>query len=466
MVSTTTYPRARSLAALTVLLATQAARAAEPASSGERVAAHDAGASDEGTPRPASASADTGASTPPAEKPTLDKIVYTGFQRVRTSVVEDVLPRPLPATLSDDELRELERRLWTMAIFDDVLVAREGSTLHVTVREKWTLVPSADFGTSRTLRDSYFLVSLAEYNLFGRAQELGAYVAYGERAVSAEAWWAEQQTSTRRLSFEGAASWVGSGIFFTDSAHAWERRRTGGRFGVRLPFAYGQRFRFGLFTEAYRESLDGTLTPKLADGTYGGLGLRATWDRYSWNDLAPSGIRVTVEASPGALARGDRLLPRHSMLMQVLGALPLSSHVVLALNVVGEAVSPGDPNHSVLLGNLAGDRFAVGALGGVRGLSDNVHRNTAHAFGNLELRGALTLAPRWYLQGVAFVDGGTFASMNALGETQHPRPALSTGLGVRLLPTAIASFVPRVDAGRRLLPDGAMFWTFGLSQYF
>jgi hypothetical protein len=154
------------------------------------------------------------------------------------------------------------------------------------------------------------------------------------------------------------------------------------------------------------------------------------------------------------------------VLVQVLGAIPLSSHVVIALNVVGEAVAPGDPNHSVLLGNVSGYRFSIGALGGIRGLPDNVHRNTAHAYGDLEVRGALTLAPRWYLQGVAFVDGGTFASMNALGQTQDPQVALSTGLGLRLLPTAIATLVPRVDAGRRLLPDGAMFWTFGLSQYF
>jgi len=391
---------------------------------------------------------------------------YIGFSRVKTSVVEDLLPRPLPAELTEPELRELERRLWALAIFDDVSVGRVGATIRVTVREKWTLVPTADFGTSKTLRDSYFLLSLAEYNTLGRAIEVGGYAAYLERAVSAELWASEQQSAARRATLEGGASWVGSGLFFTDSPYAWERRRTGGRFGVRLPFTYGQRFRVALLSSAYRETLDGDVAPGLADGTFGGQGLRVVWDAYAWNDVVPSGLRLTLEAMPGLLVRGDRLTPRHNVMLQALSALPLSSHVALVVNVVGEAVSSGDPNHSALLGNVPGFRFSVGSLGGVRGLSDNVYRNTAHAYADVELRAALTLAPRWHVQGVAFVDGGVFAQMNVEGGTEDPRAALSTGLGLRLLPTAIATFVPRVDVGRRHLPDSAWFWTFGLSQYF
>lgn len=140
--------------------------------------------------------------------------------------------------------------------------------------------------------------------------------------------------------------------------------------------------------------------------------------------------------------------------------------MAVVANVVGEAVSPGDPNHSALLGNVPGYRFSIGSIGGVRGLEDNVHRNTAHAYADIELRAALTLAPRWYLQGVAFVDSGVFAQMDVTGRTQDLRAALSTGLGLRLLPTAIATFVPRVDVGRRHLPTEAWFWTFGLSHYF
>lgn len=396
----------------------------------------------------------------------VDQIEYVGFARVRASVVEDLLPRALPAELTAPELRELERRLWALAIFDDVAVVPIGSTLRITVREKWTLVPTADFGTSKTLRDSYFLLALAEYNTFGRAIEVGSYAAYLERAVSAEAWISEQQNAAGRATFEGGVSWIGSGIFFADSPYAWERRRIGGRFGVRLPFAYGQRFRFALLSSAYRETLDGDVAPGLDDGAYAGQGLRAVWDAYAWNDVIPSGLRLTLEAMPGLFARGDRLLPRHNVMLQALGAVPLSSHTAVVVNVVGEAVSPGDPNHSALLGNVPGFRFSLGSLGGVRGLQDNVYRNTAHAYADLELRAALTLAPRWYLQGVAFVDAGVFAQMDIDGRTEDARTALSTGLGLRLLPTAIATFVPRVDVGRRHLPTEAWFWTFGLSQYF
>ena len=141
---------------------------------------------------------------------------------------------------------------------------------------------------------------------------------------------------------------------------------------------------------------------------------------------------------------------------QALAAIPLSSHVVVAFNVAGEAVSAGDPNHSALLGNV---------MGGVRGLPDNLYRNTAHSYTNLELRGALTLARRWYLQGVTFVDGGVFAPMGPYGDTLNADVAISSGIGLRLCRRR-SPRGSRVDVGRRWTQKPVMFATFGLAQYF
>src|SRR5262245_20513133 len=92
-----------------------------------------------------------------------------GFSRVERAVVEEVLPRELPACIDQSELLEFERRLWTLGIFDDVKVTCESGVLDVTVREKWTLIPGVDFGTAKTLEDSYLLLSLVESNVAGRA---------------------------------------------------------------------------------------------------------------------------------------------------------------------------------------------------------------------------------------------------------------------------------------------------------
>ena len=63
-----------------------------------------------------------------------------------------------------DELAEYGRRLWDAEIFDDVSVKPTSDKLAVIVREKWTLIPSGDFSSGQTLRDSYFNVNLTEYN--------------------------------------------------------------------------------------------------------------------------------------------------------------------------------------------------------------------------------------------------------------------------------------------------------------
>jgi hypothetical protein len=402
-------------------------------------------------------------------------LTLEGFNRVRKDTIENILPRSLPARLMHRELEELERRLWTTALFDEVAVTCEEGSLRVRAQEKWTLVPGFDFATSRSLKDSYFFGSLVESNFLGRAQELGVYGAYAERAFSGEAWWAESQAFANKATLEAGVSYVGSGLFFSDSDFAWERRRAGARIAVRMPFRYDTRWRFALGGQGYREILTGSLplssmlqSPglQLADGFAGVLVFRAVWDNFKWNDVIPAGVRFATELSPGLMMRERGVASRHNVIIQGTGSIPLFGQTILAWNAVFEGVSPGDPNHSTLLGNVANQRFSLGTLGGVRGLPDNLYRNAAQLYGNLELRMALTLAPRWYLQAVAFVDAGAFAPMNALGKVQHASGSLAVGAGLRLLPTAIASLVPRIDVGHNLSIDSRWFFTFGFSQYF
>ena len=49
------------------------------------------------------------------------------------------------------------------------------------------------------------------------------------------------------------------------------------------------------------------------------------------------------------------------------------------------------------------------------GLSDNLDRNRAQAYTNVELRHAVQVAPRWAVQGVLFSDFGAFQSFTEEG---------------------------------------------------
>jgi hypothetical protein len=395
------------------------------------------------------------------------RLETSGLSKVDLAVIEEVLPRALPACLDDFELGEFERRLWSLGLFDDVKVTCADDVLSLTVREKWTLVPLVDFGTAKTLRDSYFFLSLVESNTAGRAMECGFYGAYYERAFSGEAWCGEHQYAARRPSFEVNANYVGSGFVFDDEPYAWERRRAGGRLGVRFPFPYGSAWRFAVLPLGYHESATGDKPANILDsGWFGGVGLRVLRDAYEWHDLVPRGVRLGMEVTPGFYfgSSGEKR-GRHAVTAQIMAAARFSDRTGLVANVVGEAVNPGDPNHSFLLGSISAWRGSFGTVGGVRGLPDNRNRNAAHLFSNVELRHSFELTSRLFLQTAVFTDGGVYRRMNSAGEVLAAEPAFTGGAGLRLLPTFLAWAIARVDGGRVILPEPGWFVQFAFSQY-
>jgi hypothetical protein len=127
------------------------------------------------------------------------------------------------------------------------------------------------------------------------------------------------------------------------------------------------------------------------------------------------------------------------------------------INGAAEAVNnSGNPNHSLLIGSIAG----------IRGLSDNLFRNRAQAYSNLELRHAVPLAPRWALQGVLFSDFGAFQSFRDDGKTRDWRGAISIGAGLRLVPTFLANTLLRVDFAQLFAPSPNSYIQVGITQYF
>ena len=125
------------------------------------------------------------------------------------------------------------------------------------------------------------------------------------------------------------------------------------------------------------------------------------------------------------------------------------------VNGVAEAVNAGNPNHSVLIGSVTG----------VRGLSDNLFRNRAQSYANLELRHAFPFAPRRVLQGVVFSDVGAFQGFTEEGQLINWKGAANIGAGLRLVPTFLSNTLLRVDFAR-LVPRCTSFVQVGITQYF
>jgi hypothetical protein len=76
------------------------------------------------------------------------------------------------------------------------------------------------------------------------------------------------------------------------------------------------------------------------------------------------------------------------------------------------------------------------------------------------------IAKRWALQGVLFADAAAFEPMDAHGVPTEWNAAVSTGAGIRVIPTFLTQLLLRLDGSRLYAPEERWFFQFGVTQYF
>jgi hypothetical protein len=378
-----------------------------------------------------------------------------GLIRTKEETIWKLLPRPVPAQFTRAELAEFERRIRNLSLFDHVEVAIVDHRVVVEVHEKFTLSPLLSFTSGSTAKDLNATAGLAEYNLSGTGTHLGAQFNYSQRAPNFDVWLSQHSFQPDRFAKELKGFYYNNGIRFADSANSWTRNRIGAEFEIKGPYAYGSPLRYEVVLEMYRELVEDQKTTSPPNGYYVGIAPELAWDKYHWHDLVPKGYRIILELRPGYFFGANQ--QRHEGRLRYLQGIPLSQSTVFMMNGVAEVVNnSGNPNHSLLIGSIAG----------VRGLSDNLYRNLTQAYANLELRHAIPLAPHWALQGVLFSDFGTFQSFTEDGKTRAWRGAINAGAGVRIIPTSLANVLLRVDIAHLFAPSPNSLVQFGITQYF
>ncbi len=393
----------------------------------------------------------------PANEPVrIERVSIVGTVHTKPETILQLLPRPVPAEFTRSEIEEFERRVRNLSLFDRVLVTRDGPAVTVDVQEKITLAPIVSFTSGTSVKDLNATIGLVEYNLFGTGTQLGAQFNYSQRGPNVDLWLSQHPFEPDRWAKELKASYASNGIRFANSGTTWTRNRFGGELELRGPYAYGSPLRYEVVLDVYRESIQHDQRgPRQPDGYYVGVIPELTWDQYHWHDLVPSGYRISLELRPGFFFGANQ--QRHEAKIRYLQGIPLASTTVLMVNSVAEAVNnSGNPNHSLLLGSIAG----------VRGLSDNLYRNRAQTYANLELRHAIAVAPRWAVQGVLFSDFGAFQSFTEEGSLRDWRGAVNVGTGIRIVPTFLSNTLLRVDVAQLLSPSPNTLIQIGITQYF
>lgn len=390
----------------------------------------------------------------PAQAVMIQDIEATGLETTRRDVLIDMLPRPLPTELTEEELAEFSRRVGNLGIFDSVEVQPEGNKLKIKLRRKATLTPLVSLSTGKTLEDSSATLGLLEHDFLGQGSHLGGKVSYAERGFNFVAWLERQPYSATRWTTEYNLYRLSSGFRFDDTAGTYSRNRLGGYKEWVTPFKYDSHIQYEFMLQTYYESfsnIQGPIAPREAM-YFGGL-FEVIYDRYKWHDLTPSGYKLVGELRPGIMTTGRF---RGEARFKWISAMPVGPETVVLFNGNAAAVNPGDPNHSLLIGSQQG----------VRGLPDSFYRNATSAYANLELRHSLGILPRFYVQPTLFVDTGVFQPMDSTGQTLDWKPALSTGFGLRLVPTGFTNLLLRLDGARLHLPTQGWLFQVGITQYF
>lgn len=386
----------------------------------------------------------------------IDAVHIEGLIHTKQETILRLLPRPLPAEFTRVEIEEFERRVRNLSLFDRVQVTRDGQNVTIDAQEKVTLAPILNFTSGTSVKDLNATVGLVEYNLFGTGTQLGGQVNYSQRGPNVDLWLSQHAFESGRWAKEIKGSYNVNGIRFADSTSTWSRNRIGSELELKGPYKYGSPLRYEVVVKFYRELIeDEKGAQRLPDGYYVGVIPELTWDKYHWHDLVPSGYRIALELRPGFFFGANQ--QRHEAKLRYLQGIPLASTTVLMINSLAESVNnSGNPNHSILIGSIAG----------VRGLSDNLYRNRAQAYTNLELRHAISVAPRWAVQGVLFSDFGTFQSFTENGNLVDWRGTVNVGTGVRIVPTFLSNTLLRVDVAHLFSPSSNSLIQIGITQYF
>ena len=390
----------------------------------------------------------------PQEIYAIRELTVEGLERLHADTVQDLLPRSPPSQFTGAELLEFARRTKNLRLFDQVEVEVIDDRVVVTLRQKRTIAPILHLSTGSTIADTSATLGVIEHNVDGRATRIHAEVSYRERGLNFVAGVEQHPYSPSRWAQEYEVYYTSSSFRFGSDPPAWVRNRAGGVFEVVSPLSYNSRFQYELALLPYFEWSSRTAEMSPESGFHLGWLAEVIYDAYHWDDLAPSGVRLVLELRPGYLFTGDTF--RGEIRFKALAALRLRSRTAIVAAGQAAAVNRGDPNHSVLLGSQQG----------VRGLPDSYYRNAAQAFSSLEVRHAIHLGRRWYLQPVTFVDAAVFQPMNSAGAGSAWTTALATGAGLRVLPTAMVDFLLRVDCSRLVMPEGTWFVQGGISQYF
>lgn len=417
----------------------------------------------------------------------VDAILIEGLLRTRRSVVERELLFVEGEVATLDEVEESIQRLRNTGLFriveyelvhrpigaygglveehiEGVAPGAQSRVLHVTVDERWTILPGFRF--SRAGETLHLLVGLQDANFLGSYMQLGGQYSRLGEANSFALWFRNPRFLDERLTLsfnvgatnrtfslydQGGAREGGFAQHRRYVATALEREfRWWLNGGLHLYLA-DETFSYALIPDeirALQEEQGGLAT----DGRFANLALTARFGRVDYDNYRVQGTQLNLRLSQNLGFREPALgATRLESYLFQFWQLPLKSTFGVRL---GLGLSSGTADQ---------DLFYAGGLDALRGVANMRFRGPYFFLANTELR-VPSLDTRWLvLQHVFFAD--------TVGVSPYPNELFSVsgasaGLGLRILSPKVYGFIIRLDYALPVYNVSGPGFSFGAGQFF
>lgn len=417
-------------------------------------------------------------------------IEFKGLQRTNPAWLTSYIDLSLPAKLTRQDAKRLQRRLLTTAVFSEARVVFTPAPgqpskylLQIDVVERWTTIPviRAVYGGGTPLR----VLGLYDIHVLGRLLTVGGEAQkYGNAPIGSVLYAKSPRHDAGRY-FLGSELWREyrrRPIYDPLSRHQAQPRQLGilktdvtmGRFMMLRPWTTESTssalWRIGTELMWFQERTpiyEPTPSQNTADlvevvqNRQDSQTLRVLptlmYDDIDLNILDYDGLRAIAKLGPSYITRRDEVDASrwHSFgELEVFWFKLLPSH----FNVGFHAVVGGTSYGSIR------NQYFLGGLDSVRGFPDGLIQGRHASWFNLEMRHT-SWKPTYYTwaQSVAFCDAGAAANTwHQLDDDAHA----ACGVGVRLAVPQVNRLIFRLDYAWAIDGSGQQGITAGMNQFF
>jgi hypothetical protein len=375
-------------------------------------------------------------------------------------------------SLSKDDLKEIERRLWNLRIFSDVgLTKKSDKEVLIEVSERWTTIPIVKFSSGGG--STYYALGAYDINTMGRNIEVGAQYESLNNRNAGVLWFRKPQLFKNRNLKVGADLWDINRVqrYYDPSSNdeigalTLERKRLNTfieyrwdqdfySLGAQFDYQEDQISDFGLSDDEKVTNADNGFD--FEEGSIQRFqSLYLSIGRLNYQNYLVHGMQAFMKSSlVNVSIDKDKNLSSHELKLSYYKLFENHKNFAWQFHIRTNNL------------NTIQNKNYLGGLSEIRGYMDGQYFDNSTWQNNIEQRFDLYEHKYGVIQGAIFTDQAKDGEDTEDLFNNKKRILLSSGFGVRLISPKIYRFVARFDYAQTHTRNINRGFSFGVQQFF